>query len=175
MTGDSGASKLDVSNEWCDDPPPGDPKGVVVLTYSQFVQPVEELKRAATGLEGIEVVDAPTQPFFLAIVKEALSHLKLAPTGSALLSAIAAAAPKDDRGYKVLIQRVSISYTLATTTNGTTIKPSGGRSYASGAQERLGIYGRARPLQGQEVHRKQAPQRLQAAGTSQLPLIARPG
>ncbi|MGB2863159.1 MAG: M91 family zinc metallopeptidase [Sedimentisphaerales bacterium] len=121
------------------------------MTYSAYVTDDEKKPRDWTGFKGIAVTVDPAQPFFPTIVKEALTHLKALPTGSLLLSAIAQVSPADDRGFKVLIDRVQISYDIAMQGNLPTIKPRGGRSFASAAQQRLGVASDAAALQGEGV------------------------
>jgi len=118
------------------------------MTYSQFVQDVETLSRVDSGFTGISIVSDPTQPFFPTIVKEALRGLKSKKSGNDLLQAIARMSPADHRGYNILIHRVSISYDMALAG---TIKPRGGRSFASGAQERLGVTSQAASIPGKGV------------------------
>ncbi|MFP5228588.1 MAG: M91 family zinc metallopeptidase [Acidobacteriota bacterium] len=118
------------------------------MTYTVFAQEVEGRTRTATVITGIYVADEPGQPFFHAIVNEALSGLWEKPKGKALLQAIIGAGPVDYRGYRILISRVSISYEMAL--NGT-IKPRGGRSYASPAQKQLGVASDAAQLHGEGV------------------------
>lgn len=88
------------------------------MTYSQFAKAEETLPRAMTKFRGIAVIVDPGQPFFTAIVNEALTALSGLATGQLLLAEIASAAPKDDRGYKVLINRVSITYKQAMDSTG---------------------------------------------------------
>lgn len=106
------------------------------MTYTAFVQDIENAQRVGAGYTGIFIVEDPAQPFFTAIVKEALQQLSDKKNGAALLQAIAQAGPADDRGDKILIQRVSISYDMAMQG---TVKPSGGRSFASPAQKKQGV------------------------------------
>jgi hypothetical protein len=112
------------------------------MTYTQFVQDVEKSNKIAAKYGGIYIVEDSAQPFFSAIVREALGELYNKPTGKALLDAIDNTAPADNRGYKVLIQRVEISYKMVVhdgEPRGYKATPSGGRSFASGAQQRLGV------------------------------------
>lgn len=118
------------------------------MTYTQFVQPIETAQRVETGFTGIFVAVEASQPFYLEIVKDALRGLQARANGAALLRAIAEAAPADNRGYNVLVHRVSISYEVAM--NGT-VTPRGGRSFAGGAQSRLGVTSSAAQTRGQGV------------------------
>jgi Effector protein len=111
------------------------------MTYSQFLQPIENATRVTTKYDGIYIVEDPEQPFFVAIVREALDALNGKPSGKALLQAIASATPADNRGYKILIQRVSISYKMVVhdgEPRGYKATASGGRSFASPAQQSIG-------------------------------------
>ena len=106
------------------------------MTYTAYVQDIENAQRVSAGYTGIYIVEEAGQPFFAAIVKEALQQLSDKKNGAGVLQAIAQSAPADNRGYNVLIQRVSISYSLAL--QGLPV-PSGGRSFASPAQKSLGV------------------------------------
>jgi hypothetical protein len=118
------------------------------MTYTQFAIEEESKPRAATGFKGIAVVEEPAQPFFTAIVKEALNRLNTMPHGKLLLDAIAAASPADGRGYNVLIYRVSISYEMAVNAPP---RPRGGRSFAKPAHQRLGVGSDAASIKGEGV------------------------
>lgn len=130
------------------------------MTYSQFAKPEEGMPRTWTKFKGIAVTVDPNQPFFTAIVNEALTSLNTLKTGKALLSAIAATAPADDRGFKILINRVSITYKQAMDSTGKPVindagnyafKASGGRSFAAAAQQRLGVSSDAAAIPGEGV------------------------
>ena len=121
------------------------------MTYSQYAVEAESGERADTGFAGIAVVVDPGQPFFLTIVKEALARLHALPTGQLILTAVADTGPKDDRGFKVLIHRVSMSYDIAMQGNLVSIKPKGGRSYASAAQQKMGVASNAASIKGEGV------------------------
>ena len=118
------------------------------MTFSQFATDTEKLDREWTRHSGIAVTIDPNQPFFSAIVNQTLDSLNTLPTGKQLLKAIDDAAPADNRGFKVLITRVPISYKQAMDRQGSVVinktgnsvfKPSGGRSYAGPAQKELGV------------------------------------
>lgn len=113
------------------------------MTYTQFVQDVEKGNRLATKYPGIFIVEDASQPFYAAIVREALDALSnTGKTGPALLQAIRDAAPADNRGFKILIQRVEISYKMVVhdgEPRGYKATPSGGRSFASPGQKSLGV------------------------------------
>lgn len=130
------------------------------MTYSAFAKPEEGLPREWTKFKGIAVTVDPAQPFFSAIVNEALTRLNGLRNGKALLAAVAATAPADNRGFKILINRVSISYKSAMDATGKPVinaagnnvfKPSGGRSFAGAAQQRLGVSSDAASIAGEGV------------------------
>lgn len=118
------------------------------MTYTQFAVEEEAKPRTPTGFKGIAVVEEQGQPFFTAIVKEALNRLNSMTHGKMLLDAIAAASPADDRGYNVLIYRVSISYEMAVNAPP---RARGGRSFAKPAHQRLGVGSDAASQRGKGV------------------------
>jgi hypothetical protein len=112
------------------------------VTYTQFVTPTEQSQRTATKYKGIFIVNDPGQPFFAQIVSEALDQLYAKPNGKALIKAICDCTPADYRGYKVLIDRVDITYKMVVhdgEPRGYKMTPSGGRSFAKPAEQRLGV------------------------------------
>ncbi len=121
------------------------------MTYSAYISEEENKPSSWTSFKGIAVTEDPAQPFYFAIVKEALQLLQMSRTGGLLLTAIAQTAPADNRGFKVLIDRVQISYDMAMQGNLPTIKPRGGRSYARAAQQRLGVGSDAASIPGEGV------------------------
>jgi len=121
------------------------------MTYSAFATEEEGKPREWTKHKGIAVTVDPTQPFFTAIVNETLTALNGLKTGKALLAAIAQTAPVDNRGYKVLINRVAISYQAAMEGNKQTFSARGGRSFARAAQQRLGVASDAASIEGEGV------------------------
>lgn len=119
------------------------------MTYSVYAQEEENKPRVDSGFAGISIVQYRDQPFFAEIVKDALKLLdETGQKGHALLEAIAAASPDDNRGYKVIIHRVSISYKQATDGS---FRPSGGRSFACGAQKSMGVTSDAAQIKGKGV------------------------
>jgi len=108
------------------------------MTYTKFVIEEENRPRVATGFKGIVVAEETEQPFFTAIVKEALNRLNQLTTGRLLLEALSATSPADDRGYQVLIHRVSISYKMALDAPPRASGGSG-RSFAKPGLQRLGV------------------------------------
>lgn len=119
------------------------------MTYSVFAQDEETKPRVDSGFAGIHIVEYNEQPFFAEIVKEALRQLdQTGHRGRALLEAIAAANPDDNRGYNVIIHRVAITYKQATDGSFT---PSGGRSFACGAQKSKGVTSDASQIKGKGV------------------------
>lgn len=118
------------------------------MTYTAFVQPVEKKDREASCVNGIYIAKDPSQPFFAAIVNEHLKVLQSRPYGSRLIDKIKRVGPADSRGYKILIDRVEISYDIALNARP---RPRGGRSFASAAQKSLGVASDASQRRGEGV------------------------
>ena len=130
------------------------------MTYSQFAKPEEGKVRVWSDFTGIAITVDRTQPMFVAIVNETLKSLNSLQTGRALLAAIAQTVPVDNRGFKILIDRVSIPYKQAMDTTGRPeltnagnykFRTSGGRSFATPAQQALGVGSAAAEIPGDGV------------------------
>lgn len=115
-----------------------------------FTMDEEKANRTGTRFPGIFIIEDPEEPMFSLIVKEALNELGKLPSGQAILQEISHSTPSDNGGFKVLIKRIAVAFKHVEVDAGRrvpqiggdpkyTSTQRGGRSYASGAQQRIGV------------------------------------